>query len=126
NVRTFSSTEAFSASSSAATPAESMTRPPVNVVRKASLSSRIRAVLSICSPPQNRNPRIRIPEGEEDACAHCIAGDVLFFPHMESDFDRWNTLKKGIDQTEAAPSFVPQEREVWMCALGRNIGFEQN
>jgi mRNA interferase MazF len=45
---------------------------------------------------------------------------------MEGDFDRWNTIKKGIDQADIAPSVIPQEREVWMCALGRNIGFEQN
>lgn len=42
------------------------------------------------------------------------------------DFDRWNKLKKSIEQEIDDPNKFPKEGEVWMCSLGRNIGFEQN
>ncbi|MEK7227855.1 MAG: type II toxin-antitoxin system PemK/MazF family toxin [Patescibacteria group bacterium] len=42
------------------------------------------------------------------------------------DFDSWNELKKKIDNQEVEPDRFPKEGEVWMIALGRNIGFEQN
>jgi mRNA interferase MazF len=42
----------------------------------------------------------------------------------EKDFDRWNTRKKKIHNAPFR-SYV-HEREVWWCALGLNIGFEQD
>jgi mRNA interferase MazF len=43
---------------------------------------------------------------------------------MEKDFDRWNGRKKTLDGAEGTALF--HEREVWWCALGVNIGFEQD
>ncbi|MDP3661640.1 MAG: type II toxin-antitoxin system PemK/MazF family toxin [bacterium] len=42
------------------------------------------------------------------------------------DFDSWNELKKKIEDEKNDPDKFPKEGEVWMCSLGRNIGFEQN
>ena len=42
------------------------------------------------------------------------------------DFDSWNELKKKIEAEKNDPDKFPKEGEVWMCSLGRNIGFEQN
>jgi len=42
------------------------------------------------------------------------------------DFDSWNELKKKIEAEKNYPDKFPKEGEVWMCSLGRNIGFEQN
>ncbi len=35
-------------------------------------------------------------------------------------------MKKRIEFEKKPPILFPKEREVWMCSLGRNIGFEQN
>jgi mRNA interferase MazF len=43
---------------------------------------------------------------------------------MEKDFDGWNEEKKGINERQDAP--FCHEREVWWCALGVNVGFEQD
>lgn len=43
---------------------------------------------------------------------------------MEENFDNWNEKKKKIHNRADAPFF--HEREVWWCALGVNVGFEQN
>ena len=43
---------------------------------------------------------------------------------MEKDFDRWNDRKKEVDRSTFA-DFV-NEREVWWCTLGVNVGSEQN
>jgi len=43
---------------------------------------------------------------------------------MEKDFDRWNEIKKSINDRENTPFF--HEREVWWCSLGLNIGYEQD
>jgi len=43
---------------------------------------------------------------------------------MEKEFDNWNEKKKKIHNRADAPFF--HEREIWWCALGINIGFEQN
>ncbi|MFA6227271.1 MAG: type II toxin-antitoxin system PemK/MazF family toxin [Candidatus Paceibacterota bacterium] len=45
---------------------------------------------------------------------------------MQKDFDKWNKLKKGIDALIIDPDRFPKEGEVWMSAVGKNIGFEQN
>jgi mRNA interferase MazF len=41
---------------------------------------------------------------------------------MTKDFDLWNNDKKKIDQTNRI--FYFNEREVWWCSLGVNVGFE--
>mgnify|MGYP001793303382 CR=1 FL=1 len=38
------------------------------------------------------------------------------------DFDTWNTLKKKLDTQHNAPTF--QERDIWWCSIGLNIGHE--
>lgn len=43
-----------------------------------------------------------------------------------NDFDIWNELKKKIDGNQNQPDRFPKEGEVWICSLGRNVGFEQN
>jgi len=45
---------------------------------------------------------------------------------MQEDFDAWNELKKKIELSANEPIAFPQEGEVWMCSLGKNIGYEQN
>lgn len=43
---------------------------------------------------------------------------------MTKDFDGWGTDKKVLHSRSAAPFY--HEREIWWCALGVNIGFEQD
>jgi mRNA interferase MazF len=43
---------------------------------------------------------------------------------MEKDFDAWNLEKKSIDG--AGVKRFCHSREIWWCALGVNIGFEQD
>lgn len=43
---------------------------------------------------------------------------------MEKNFDKWNDSKKVLHVEGKHPFF--HEREVWWCALGVNIGFEQD
>lgn len=43
---------------------------------------------------------------------------------MEKDFDKWNGIKKYLELLDI--KLFPKEREVWMSAVGRNVGFEQN
>ena len=43
---------------------------------------------------------------------------------MEKDFDAWNTEKKRIHGRSKPPFY--HEREIWWCALGVNVGFEQD
>ena len=43
---------------------------------------------------------------------------------MEKDFDTWNTSKKRFHTRTDTP--FCHEREIWRCALGVNIGFEQD
>ena len=42
------------------------------------------------------------------------------------EYDEWNKLKKEIQSGTDVPDYFPQEGEVWMSSLGKNIGFEQN
>ena len=42
------------------------------------------------------------------------------------DFNRWNELKKKIDEIDSLPDNFPKEGEVWMSSVGVNIGYEQN
>ncbi|KND47521.1 MAG: PemK-like protein [Parcubacteria bacterium C7867-004] len=43
---------------------------------------------------------------------------------MEKDFDEWNKSKKFRNVRGTYPHY--REREIWSCALGVNIGFEQD
>lgn len=43
---------------------------------------------------------------------------------MQKDFNTWNIHKKQIHSTEIAKPY--QERDIWWCALGINIGFEED
>jgi mRNA interferase MazF len=45
---------------------------------------------------------------------------------MEKDFDNWNNKKKIIDQKNISVNRFVNEREVWWCSLGLNIGYEQD
>ena len=42
------------------------------------------------------------------------------------DFNKWNELKKIIDEKNNLPDNFPKEGEVWMSSVGVNIGYEQN
>ncbi|MDP3800156.1 MAG: type II toxin-antitoxin system PemK/MazF family toxin [bacterium] len=42
------------------------------------------------------------------------------------EYDLWNEIKKNIQFDTDRPDYFPQEGEVWMSSLGKNIGFEQN
>ena len=43
---------------------------------------------------------------------------------MQKDFDKWNERKKKVHKRTEVPFF--HSREIWWCALGVNIGFEQD
>lgn len=45
---------------------------------------------------------------------------------MEKEFDKWNEIKKQLQAQERYSGPFPKEGEVWMCIIGKNIGFEQN
>ncbi len=43
---------------------------------------------------------------------------------MKKDFDGWNREKKKLNDSVRRPFF--KEREIWWCAAGLNVGFEQD
>ena len=43
---------------------------------------------------------------------------------MHKDFSAWSALKKQLDEDRKVPTF--QEREIWWCSIGVNIGHEEN
>ena len=43
---------------------------------------------------------------------------------MQKDFDKWNINKKTLNSNTQGPFY--NEREIWWCSLGVNIGFEQD
>ena len=43
---------------------------------------------------------------------------------MKKEFQKWHNLKDAIHET--APRRFYNEREVWWCSLGANVGFEQD
>lgn len=43
---------------------------------------------------------------------------------MEKEFDKWNIKKKALHNRQ--DNLFYHEREIWWCALGINIGFEQD
>lgn len=42
----------------------------------------------------------------------------------KKDFQKWHNKKTQVDNIEKRPFF--HEREIWWCALGANVGFEQD
>ena len=50
----------------------------------------------------------------------------IILEQNNNDFNKWNDIKKKIDAREINPVLFPRLGEVWMCALGKNIGREQN
>ena len=45
---------------------------------------------------------------------------------MQKDFDDWNNKKKNIHTEGSVGEIFFRTKEVWWCALGLNIGFEQD
>lgn len=43
---------------------------------------------------------------------------------MEKDFIDWHLLKEQLHDQHTAPTF--QEREIWWCSIGLNLGVEQD
>jgi len=43
---------------------------------------------------------------------------------MEKDFNQWNEKKKDLHNRFHVPFF--HAREIWWCALGLNVGYEQD
>lgn len=43
---------------------------------------------------------------------------------MQKDFDSWNEQKKDIQSKSFSKTY--QERDIWWCAIGANIGVEQD
>ncbi len=43
-----------------------------------------------------------------------------------NEFDNWNEIKKKVDANSDVLNKFPKEGEVWMCVVGKNIGYEQN
>lgn len=43
---------------------------------------------------------------------------------MEKDFQEWHNQKRHIEHER--PRVFFKEREIWLCHLGENIGFEQD
>lgn len=43
-----------------------------------------------------------------------------------TDFDLWNNIKKQLGKVNLPVDKFPKEGEVWMCHLGKNLGYEQN
>ena len=43
---------------------------------------------------------------------------------MEKDFDRWNDLKKRVNDRSLQPLY--HAREIWWASLGVNVGYEQD
>jgi mRNA interferase MazF len=43
---------------------------------------------------------------------------------MQKDFDRWNQLKKNINEADDSKRVYFHEGDIWWARLGVNIGFE--
>lgn len=43
---------------------------------------------------------------------------------MQKDYTRWHPVKSKINDLESNTFF--QEREIWWCSLGANVGYEQD
>lgn len=45
---------------------------------------------------------------------------------MQKNFDKWNELKKMLNNDADNKNSFPKERWVWLCSIGTNVGFEQD
>lgn len=55
----------------------------------------------------------------------CIDSHAVYEnKYMQKDFDRWNERKKRVHMELHRPFY--HEREIWWCALGLNVGTEQD
>jgi mRNA-degrading endonuclease toxin of MazEF toxin-antitoxin module len=45
---------------------------------------------------------------------------------MQKDFDTWNEEKKIINIRQDTTSLFFEEREIWWCRCGLNVGYEQD
>ncbi|HEY1041595.1 MAG TPA: type II toxin-antitoxin system PemK/MazF family toxin [Candidatus Paceibacterota bacterium] len=43
-----------------------------------------------------------------------------------NEYDLWNKVKKDLESVDQKVERFPQEGEVWISILGKNIGFEQH
>lgn len=43
---------------------------------------------------------------------------------MEKDFQKWHSIKELLENKEKKTYF--QERDIWWCSLGLNLGFEED
>ncbi len=43
---------------------------------------------------------------------------------MSKDFDSWNELKKNMDERKNTP--FANQRDIWWCSLGLNVGTEED
>lgn len=66
--------------------------------------------------PQNPN----VHETKLDTQTSMSDNDLSY----KKDFDTWNSLKKNIQSSHS--EIICNEREVWWCSLGLNIGHEQD
>lgn len=48
--------------------------------------------------------------------------EVRVIRYMDKDFEGWNKVKQQIDASHKPPLF--QEREIWWCSVGVNVGYE--
>ena len=55
-----------------------------------------------------------------------IEQEYIYLLKDKGGFNRWNCLKQYFEYYYRQPEKFPKEGEVWMSALGKNIGFEQN
>jgi mRNA interferase MazF len=44
----------------------------------------------------------------------------------EKDFEGWNGVKQSLDKKELSHVPVFQEREIWWCSIGVNVGNEED
>ena len=53
---------------------------------------------------------------------------IIFNPKttMQKDFDVWNEEKKTINIRQDTTSLFFEEREIWWCRIGLNVGYEQD
>jgi mRNA interferase MazF len=45
---------------------------------------------------------------------------------MQSNFDRWNRIKKATDAAEEVKRLYYREGEFWWVRLGKNVGYEMD
>ncbi len=64
---------------------------------------------------------MEIPEGINNS-----EQEYVYLLSDKAGFNRWNNLKQDFEHYYRQPKKFPKEGEVWMSALGKNIGFEQN